>query len=195
MKNAMRNFVLISVVVSASYFVVSCDFKGDYSVEIKRLDSLSAQLDSSRMMLKKMMGAETSADSALNHLQFIQQNYRSTMPQSTAIILNRYGLMRKNMITNIEFSQTLRIRLDSVQRHIVDLRQALQEGATHDSKDNKLTGDYVKSVILFEDKKVGELLAKVKQYQNESGDVQKIYYELTPQIKMMVDSISDKGLK
>jgi len=112
-----------------------------------------------------------------------------------AKILNQYGMMRKDMMTATEFSQTLRSQMDSARIQIVDLRQALQEGATHDSKDNKLTEDYVKRAMQTEEKKVGELLAKAKQSEIESSKLQKVYQALNPQVKMWVDSIAAKELK
>ncbi len=195
MKNSMRGFTLFLAMAAACYFVVSCNFKKDYSGEIKRLDSLTVQLDSSITNLKKVSELSPNADSALSQLQYIQHNYRSTMSQPMAKALNRYGLMRKDMIAAEEFSQTLRSQLDSARIQIVDLRQALQEGATHDSKDNKLTEDYVKRAMQTEEKKVGELLAKAKQYEDASFNVQKLYQELNPQVKIWVDSIPAKELK
>ncbi len=195
MKNSMRGFTFFLVMAAACYFVVSCNFKKDYSGEIKRLDSLSARLDSSMMILEKVSEGSPIADSVMSQLQFIQYNYKSTMPQQMAKTLNQYGMMRKDMMTVIEFSQTLRSQMDSAKIQIVDLRQALQEGATHDSKDNKLNEDYVKRAMQMEEKKVGELLVKTKQYEDASFNLQKVYQELNPRVKMCVDSISAKELK
>jgi len=195
MKNSMRGFTFFLVMAAACYFVVSCNFKKDYSGEIKRLDSLSVRLDSSMMILEKVSEGSPVADSVMSQLQFIQYNYKSTMPQPMAKILNQYGMMRKDMMTATEFSQTLRSQMDSARIQIVDLRQALQEGATHDSKDNKLTEDYVKRAMQTEEKKVGELLAKAKQSEIESSKLQKVYQALNPQVKMWVDSIAAKELK
>lgn len=195
MKNSTRGFALFLVAAVVCYIAVSCNFKKDYSTEVKRLDSLTVIVNASSIQLKNMAELSNNADSALANIQFIQHNYRSVMPQPMASTLNQYGLMRKDMQNIVEFSQTLRSQLDSTQVRIVDLQQALQEGATHDSKDNKLTEDYVKSALQVEAKKAGELLDKANQCEATASNLRKVYQELNPQVKLWVDSITPNEMK
>lgn len=187
----MFAFALVALVCC---YGIACNFRKNYTSEIKKLDSLTVLIDSSIMTMREVSEISTNADSALKNLKYVQENYQGTMPRSMASALNLYGMMRKDMAAVGEISQTLRIELDTARAQLVDLRQALSEGATHDRKDNKMTEDYVKASMLQEEKISNELLINVKKTADKSQSLQKFYGDFKQQMKMWMDSIPAKSV-
>lgn len=192
MKKTLTSFgFFLSTTLACAYFV-SCNFRKDYTNEIRKIDSLAVLVDSSLAALKSVTYASYNADSALKNLLYIQENYNGTMPRLMAKALDQYGMMRKDMVSVGEFSQTLSYQLDTAKKQALDLRQALSEGATHDSKDNKITEDYVKGAIIAEEGHLSDLLNSAKKCVDKSTSMQALYHQMTPQVRMWTDSIPQK---
>src|SRR6218665_2659158 len=121
MKSSVAGVVVFCAVLVGCCIAAACNTRKDYIAEIGKLDSIALQMDSSITNLKDVVLMEILADSATAHIRFIQENYKGTMPQPMAKTLNLYSIMRKDMISLAEFSQTLRNQTDSGRRQVLDL--------------------------------------------------------------------------
>jgi len=195
MKGALSGTGFFLITTLACGYFASCHFRNDYTAEIKRIDSLSLLADSSILMMNGVVESSHNSDSALKCLRYIHDNYKGVMPRAMARTLDSYGMMRQDMLEIGEFSQTLRNQLDTARKQVLDLRQALNEGATHDHKDNKMTEDYVKYAMKMEESRLNNLLGSAKQGVEKSSNVQALYYQMTPQVRIWMDSIRQKSEK
>lgn len=169
--------------------LVACSNLPDYTSEIKAIDSLLVEVDTSLSRAEQISKSFPMADSVLMNVRIFQENYQGVMSEAMAKTLNSYAVMQKNMVSLGDFSQTLRNQMEDSRNRILDLRQALNEGATHDIYDNKLTKETVIKALSEEKKNMIDLIEDTDNMIKESNEILQLYSDLNPQIEAWGDSL------
>jgi hypothetical protein len=187
-------FILVIFVVALTY---SCNEKIDYKHEIHSLDSVIVEV-------KNVQAAQASIfpdslgminDSITAHLKYVQENFVGTMKPAMAETLHKYGSLRTEIAGLGEYAYDIMSPATQVAGQLEALRKALAEGATHDAKENKLTGENVKTALGNETKAAGELKEHLEEIKTKWHSVHSKYLSLYPEIKHWVDSIPEKKNK
>ncbi len=186
--------IYIGIVVWIFGIIACTSSSSKYEQQIKTLDSTRVLLDTARMELKAG-STLILADSIEIYLNRIQADFSGDLGQEQAISLNRYALLQKDLESFGLHSQKLENRIDSVRQRIVTLRDALQEGATHDIDNNKLDKNYVQHQVKQELECAGDVLQQVTDAQQISRELMESYHRQQPIMDAWADSMLQKNWK
>jgi hypothetical protein len=183
---AMFFFSAVAVVIG------SCHFKKEYPAEIKELDSLNAVVTDCQARLSDHDDWAALQDSIRYLLFIVQESQPRNLSLEKIALLNDMGRMRLEMESMVAVKAQLALKLDSSAGQLNKLKQALDEGATHDSNDNKIDNTYVMNALKNEKAIVEMLSARFLEIEQAQAKLKKTHIQLAPQLKLLADSIAEK---
>lgn len=191
MKRSERGLVLF-VIGAIAIILGSCHFKKDYTAEIKELDSLSTVVDEYHERLSAQGNWTGSVDTIRDLLHTIQALQPEGLSLEQVALLNDMGRIRLEMESIEEVKTQLALKLDSSSSQLKKLQQALKEGATHDSDDNKMDELYVMKALQKERDVVQQLSSRFVELDEANSELLRKHAQWTPQLQLLVDSIAEK---
>jgi hypothetical protein len=191
MKRSVRGMALFFFCAIA-VVIGSCHFKKDYSAEVNQLDSLTAVITSYRDKLIEHDDWVVLQDSIRLLLHTVQETQPSNLPLKNIALLNDMGRIRVDMESIVAVKSQLVLKLDSSANQLNKLKQALKEGATHDTNDNKIDDLYVINALKKERAIIEMLSSRFLEVEQAQTELEKAHSQLAPQLKILVDSIAEK---
>ncbi len=190
----MSNKYRFSGLVFFSFLIIhftSCQPHGDFSKEVRSLDSLSISLDSAASDLRSFDGAFWSgiADTIERQTDYIHKNFRGVMTKDMAAVMSFYRTDKKLAGKMMSKLKELNGEVVISKKQLSDLVQALKDGSTHDAQGNKMNDEYVNQAIGSERETAGNLIRDVKLMSENAQHLTTSFNEYYPQVKFWVDSI------
>ena len=166
----------------------SCHNKDQYLAEVKCLDSLQIILEKVSVEFRKTDTALVAAnrDSIIEHLTFIQDNYRSkdTMPRETAIFLQQYRSIKQPLDIYLKESREINEEMEYSEKQTVNL--------IHDLRNALLDEEKAKQFFNDERLAMEQLIAKVNSLNALLNENLKKYEEMVPTVRDEVKKIYER---
>ena len=186
--STLFNLKWIGYFFSLLIFFSSCHNKDKYLTEVKYLDSLQIILEKVAVEFRKSDTVLVAAnrDSIIEHLTFIQDNYRSkdTMPRETAIFLQQYRSIKQPLDVYLKESREINEELEYSEKQTVNLIHDLRNALLEEGKAKQFFND--------ERLAMEQLIAKVNSLNTLVNENLKKYDEMVPGVREEVKKISER---
>jgi hypothetical protein len=148
----MRVVIALTVVALGGSFLFSSCRKCHSTVHIRMVDSLLHVLytEDSLCALLAHEPLQAMSDSALEWTQEVHRNYGREVDEEMAKNMSRLVLSGKSAERLLAVLNNLSQESARLKKQLVVLKEALENGATHDARGNELTSDYTARCIFEE---------------------------------------------
>jgi hypothetical protein len=111
------------------------------------------------------------SDSALSFTQQVQTNWNKEVDVEAAKNLSRLVLTGKSAERLLAVSNNLEVESARLKKQVVLLKEALDNGATHDAAGHELTSEYVASCLFEEQKAIDTFCASREHTRIVADDI------------------------
>jgi len=171
-------------------FTPSCT-PPDFSSPTSTVDSLKTELDSSyaRFSAVNTDSLQHIQDSIEKHLDYIQKNYVGPMLRGMGKDLGDYRMVKKMVPSAASRAEEVELGIELARNQLSGLRTALADGSTHDALGNKLTPEYVTTLVREETIAASALIKEMNLITERSVPMITHFNTLYPKVRFWIDSI------
>lgn len=183
----MKYVFLLSVAV----ICFSCSNNSNYATEIAQIDSLLVRIDSIPAAIQPFNADSLSvmAGEISGQLDYIQDNFEGEMRLDIAKVTGECRITRKALKNAAEQISQMGVECARTKKQLMDLKQALQEGATHDAAGNKMDASYVQKALARELEEAGKLIKARNLLEENVPKAKEKYLRHKDKMQFWVDSI------
>jgi hypothetical protein len=186
----MRLLVFATILFS----LFSCNPGGNYKKEISELDSLIVRIDSIPAIMGHYNTDTLSAMASVmsTQMDYIQDNFVGEMRLDIAKVTGEWKIARKALKTAANQISETGTQCAMAKKQLSDLKQALEEGATHDAAGNKMDDSYVQKAMAKEREEAGKLIRARNLIESSVPTAKEKFLKYQEKMQFWADSIPAK---